>query len=143
MNLTRRIFLGGTLAIAATKFVFAEENLPTLYGDGIQDDTIALQTLFDGGKIRLANQGTYLCGINPHHISLTGGRYIISKPLYIGGEKRPFLELKNLHITASKPLEYAFNYEMSLRSLADFHYTTEVYEQGKIVYTGNIFERQS
>lgn len=85
-NINRRRFLGGLLLIAAAPMVVKAASLmparaivPTLWGDGIHDDTRALQALVDGERVydvrlgaerpaRRAGEGA----------SLIGGVYVLS-----------------------------------------------------------------
>ncbi|WP_404927159.1 hypothetical protein [Mesorhizobium sp. ORM16] len=56
MDVSRRSFLRGALAIAAVAIAqptLALASLPTIYGDGVRDDSDGLQALFDGRPFRV------------------------------------------------------------------------------------------
>lgn len=84
-SITRRVFLGGTLSVVAASYVHAEP-IPMLYGDGIHDDTVAIQALFDRKPVNIVNDTitvwrshTVLAGV--HGMSMTGGEFRISRPI--------------------------------------------------------------
>lgn len=52
MTISRRLFLGLTAAMASTAPAFsATDDRPVLHGDGIHDDTEALQAIFRGDEV--------------------------------------------------------------------------------------------
>ena len=84
MEVSRRSFLGGALAlVAATQLpgkAFA--SAPTLYGDGIHDDTAALNALLAGKPFRLAGNGVYAVN-REGYIFLSGGMFRISNTIHV------------------------------------------------------------
>lgn len=82
MQLSRRSFLKGTLTLSAVTVLNIPEvaaNIPILYGDGVHDDTRALQALFDRKKVIIEND--LISAKMPYY--LTGGTYLISDSIHI------------------------------------------------------------
>lgn len=75
MNISRRFFLGGTLAVATAIAVPIElsARLPILHGDGVHDDWKALQAFASGKPFRTVDGfvGTVTEG------TISGGDYFI------------------------------------------------------------------
>lgn len=78
MNIDRRSFVAGLAAavgaLATPAFAFATP--PTIYGDGIHDDTAGLQAFFDGRRVRdltapgvLAREG--------NRATINGGSFLV------------------------------------------------------------------
>jgi hypothetical protein len=91
--MNRRGFLGGILAAGmAPMVVSAGVLMPVrpaaiiLYGDGIHNDTLALQSLFDGDKY-VFDQRTGMYMERSSTIRLHGGTYVVSSPIIIRGDK--------------------------------------------------------
>lgn len=88
MDISRRGFLSGSLKVtaavaAATTFVgFAA--VPKLWGDGIHDDTAALNAFFRGEQIEHA--GAIVALRSPDGFVFRGGRYLISDTVYMQGD---------------------------------------------------------
>ena len=82
MNVSRRSFLGGLLTVAAVAAVPSSLkllDLPLLTGDGVADDTDAIQAMIEGRPFRtidgfagIAGQGT-----------LRGARFLISRTIKV------------------------------------------------------------
>jgi len=53
MNLSRRLFLGGAIALAGATQVAALETTPTIYADGIHDDSPGLKAWLEGKAVRI------------------------------------------------------------------------------------------
>lgn len=84
INLPRRSFLfgfaGAAALIAAPKLIL--HRVPTIYGDGVEDDWEGLTALFNGMPVRLDSSETF----SPHFsnglpIELRGGIYRLSRTL--------------------------------------------------------------
>lgn len=96
VEVSRRWFMGGALGVAAAAVMpLGAAYDAVLYGDGIHDDTAALQALFDGRPVYVKNDGVVLKS-NDGHISLKGGNYKISETLNIAPGKT--IQLAGLHI---------------------------------------------
>jgi hypothetical protein len=85
MNISRRAFLGGAIALAAATVVPVEAikalaPLPQIVGDGVHDDTAGLQALIDGEPVLI---GAEVVTAEHGAITLQGGVYLISSPLVI------------------------------------------------------------
>jgi hypothetical protein len=82
---TRRAFLfglGAASLVASPKLIMSR--LPLLYGDGVHDDAEALNALFAGKPIKLAETGDTFrpfFSSTSERIALRGGRYRISAPI--------------------------------------------------------------
>lgn len=103
---TRRGFLGAMLAAAAAPaLVRAGSIMPvyvpkpgliTLWGDGIHDDTTAMQALLSGGEVNYGGASVKsLAGT----LRLPSGTFLVSAPLVFGGSGMVFDGARNL-ITA-------------------------------------------
>ncbi len=84
VDVSRRLFLGGALALAGAKILeqtaAAESSgIPTLYGDGVHDDTVALQALFDRKPVRI--EGQIVADVQEG--MLQGGDFVISDTIHI------------------------------------------------------------
>jgi hypothetical protein len=100
MNLSRRGFLTGMVAVAAVTAAAALPlpsfaSVPTLWGDGEHDDTEALQALLDGKPI--IRDGVLL-EPDGHGIRLIGGVYQVSDTLHI---RTPRTHIYNAHFRAT------------------------------------------
>lgn len=80
----RRDFLKGCLAVSALMIVPVPDlnTYPVLYGDGIHDDTKALQAMFDLKPYIC--EGKLIKGQTK--AILDGGTFKISRTLYLGGD---------------------------------------------------------
>jgi len=91
MNLSRRSFLGGALTVAAVAVVNPgvagllkpASEYPTLYGDGVHDDTLALNDLLAGKPVWCDGE---LIKDTGDTIRLVGGVYRITSPVVISRE---------------------------------------------------------
>lgn len=92
MQTGRRGFLGAMLALAAAPAIVRADSLmrivPTeqliLWGDGIRDDTVALQALIDGKPVRRRDGSTFSRSPDGA-IFLGGGLFAISSPIVLTG----------------------------------------------------------
>lgn len=84
-DLTRRGFLKGVLTVGAVAALpaLALHGMPTLWGDGIHDDTEALQALFDGKEV--IHGDNVIVRRCAGDFRLAGGTFRISKTLEING----------------------------------------------------------
>lgn len=99
VDVTRRFFLGGALAVAAASVLpttaLAFSPVPVIVGDGIHDDADGLQAMFDGKPFRC--ETTIIC--DKGDFNLDGGRFFITKSLRIDGKGKAF-SFCNGHIIA-------------------------------------------
>lgn len=110
MSITRRGFFGlcaaaGLATLAATTRLgdVAKNLLPQwliLYGDGMHDDTEALQALFNGEQV-VTPDGEFI-GKRNGVIELRGGAYQIFEPLTLSGE----VCIENVHIMGNGNIPY-------------------------------------
>lgn len=57
-------------------------SMPVLHGDGLHDDTPALQRLLDGGRVWSA-RGCQIVGCTVENGLVDGGNYLVTRTLYI------------------------------------------------------------
>jgi hypothetical protein len=101
MKLSRRKFLGGVLAVTVASQVQAEGLFaPTLVGDGVTDDTKALQALLDGDPVWIDGEWVE----NAFDIRLSGGRFLISETLHI---RRDNIRFSGAEIAMDEAVECA------------------------------------
>ena len=83
MTADRRAFVfgAGATLIAAPKLMASP--LPTIHGDGRQDDWEGLQALLEGRPVRIVSGDTFAPGKRP---TVCGGRFFISRPLVVKGD---------------------------------------------------------
>jgi|ERR1019366_3105663 hypothetical protein len=87
MNISRRFFLGGAISLVAaatfTPTVSAMMNLPTIYGDGVQDDTSGLYALLNNEPCTFNKEQI---GVESHEgIVFHNGRFLIRNTIEIPG----------------------------------------------------------
>lgn len=86
MNVSRRSFLRGALTVGALSVLPAipafAERIPTLWGDGIHDDTQALQAFLDGKPVRV--DGAFIAVRSGDGVRLSGGRFLVSDTIFVG-----------------------------------------------------------
>lgn len=84
-NLSRRSFLRGALTVAAVSVLpalpKALAGIPTLYGDGVHDDTDALNALFSGERVLC--EGNIIRHGENGEIVMKGGSYLISQTVFV------------------------------------------------------------
>jgi hypothetical protein len=94
MDVSRRSFLGGILALTAVAVApkVMAEPLPRIVGDGVHDDTAGLQALFDGNPFtadpRYGVQWVEL----EDGLRLTGGKFRLTETVRIVGRKHFVIE---------------------------------------------------
>lgn len=89
MNPSRRSFLGGILAVGAASTVVTPaallaRSVPMLWGDGIHDDTAALNALLSGGEFEVSREGLALRKAGM--ILLQKGNFLVSDTIGIETE---------------------------------------------------------
>jgi len=91
MSINRRTFLGGALALTAATMLptpaDACRRLPTIYGNGYDDDTEGLRALFAGLPVNIQECGATIN--NAHDIQIIGGSFVISGPVLVWREGWP------------------------------------------------------
>lgn len=101
----RRSFLGGSLALAGSLLVvpvtkvLAANPVPTIWGDGIHDDSPGLQALFDGEPFitsELVNAGIR-SEVSPTNafINLFGGLFYLKNKVIIGRKVACYAQIYN------------------------------------------------
>lgn len=78
MNISRRFFLGGVIAVAAGQLVKPAFAMPMIFGDGIHDDTRGLNALLAGEPFHVENEGVIV-----HEGNILGGTFKITDTLYL------------------------------------------------------------
>jgi len=96
MDFSRRLFLGGAVALASAGFVKTATEVPTLWGDMIHDDSPALNALFRGEPIRVL-QGKVIQGSRP---AVVGAHLLLGSPLLIKGVADALIS--NCSLTAAR-----------------------------------------
>lgn len=109
MRASRRGFLfGAGSALLVAKPALHIGRLPKLYGDGLHDDTEAMNALVQGRPFKLADTGDTmrpLFGRTGEGVALRGGHYLLTAPLVV---KVPSLSLIGLRLTARGRLHDRF-----------------------------------
>ncbi len=97
----RRTFLAAAIGSAfAPAAAFKPWALPVLYGDGIHDDTAALQAAMDGKRVHWAD-GAGIVGT-----IMVGRKFLLSDTLHLGGPNRPHCVFKECDFSfPNKPYE--------------------------------------
>jgi len=85
MNLSRRFFLGGAISLVAVQTfipnVSAMMNLPTIYGDGVHDDTAGLGAIFRNEPVTFNKEQI---GVDSHEgLTFHHGRFKITNTVNI------------------------------------------------------------
>lgn len=94
MDVSRRSFLGGILALTAVAVApkVMAEPLPRIVGDGVHDDTAGLQALFDGRPFTAdPRYGVQWVEVEDA-LRLTGGRFRLTETVKIVGRKHFVIE---------------------------------------------------
>lgn len=97
VNLDRRLFLGGALSLIAaqtfTPSISDRANIPTIYGNGVQDDVGGLSALFRNEPVTFDKE---MIGIESHNgIIFHYGRYVISRTIEIPDDCNLNIEMAN------------------------------------------------
>ena len=95
VDVSRRLFLGGALALAGAAVLAETEALasvPRIVGDGVHDDTAGLQALLNGAPVRIENDVVSVPAEGV--ILLQAGTYLITNPLLIGRD--------NVHLSGGR-----------------------------------------
>src|SRR5690606_29440562 len=99
---TRRAFLGGALTIAAAAAAALPKlpslvSCPIIHGDGIHDDTDALNAFFRGDPVEIEGEVVYL---GPGDTAcLNGSKHLISDTLYVTNGRRVKISYCDLKAT--------------------------------------------
>ena len=101
MDFSRRLFLGGTAALAAASFIKTAVEVPTLWGDMIHDDAPALNALFRGDPVRVLS-GKALLGERP---ALIGSRHMVGSTVNLVSEH---IYTRDISLTAAEGFEGSF-----------------------------------
>lgn len=121
MNVKRRNFLKGSSALVAGAAALAALpalikiaapqyfTYPTLYGDGLHDDTGALQAIYNGHKVIDARSGQVLQATNKTPVVINGGIYKISDTIHIRHEDAP-VHITQAIINAAAPMDVMLNF---------------------------------
>jgi len=79
MNLSRRLFLGGAIALAGAAIIPAQA-MPRIVGDGVHDDADGINALIAGKPVSIEN--TYLALNSDGRIWFNeGGRFLLGKSI--------------------------------------------------------------
>jgi hypothetical protein len=106
LQLSRRSFLGGTLAVVAATTIPLTKSLPVIYGDGIRDDTAGLRALFS--KMPVDIVGDQLTLVDADHLILRGGTFVISDTIQV---RRPNVSIQANMIRMIGPADrYMFEF---------------------------------
>lgn len=104
MDISRRSFLGGALTVAATAVagpvLGAIAVYPVLYGDGVHDDTVALNAFLNGDPVMI--EGEVVKAGKTGYVNLTGGHFLMSGPLVLSGLRNKTID--GVRITTSSSL---------------------------------------
>src|SRR5687768_14897749 len=92
IEVTRRSFLRGALAISVVPLLPSLAFVPTIYGDGVRDDAPGLQALIDGKPFNVEGEGfTALEGW------ISGGNFRLERGLIIrkNTSNKPHIKIIN------------------------------------------------
>lgn len=106
MDLSRRSFLGGAIALTAATLLPLDavaSTVPSIHGDGVHDDTNGLQALLDGEPFRIVGERPMRLS-NEGHANITGGTYRVTRPLIIREDCHAFFFGGTLLMGHSGPL---------------------------------------
>lgn len=132
--MNRRGFLKGMLALsAAPAIVKAGSLMPlgriwthsaggiiTLYGDGVTDDTLALQALINGQRVMYGEEILQASG---REVYVPRGHYAISDTLHVDGGQS--LTMHNSILSMRKPIDYMLKVDSpSAVELVGVHFNT-------------------
>lgn len=97
MDVSRRSFLGGALALTAASSLplKAFALAPTIWGDGIHDDTAGLQAALDGKPFRVVGEGAFVIS-RDGEVFIGNGTYRLTDTLRLRGSIRA--TLRNFHM---------------------------------------------
>ena len=102
MDVSRRSFLGGALAVAGASIIplgmTKAADVPRIVGDGFHDDWAGLQAAFDGKPFVCEGAYTRVIG---GKIVMRGGHYRVTRPLLIDCKKCD-VDMKHCHIDGSE-----------------------------------------
>jgi len=79
MNLSRRLFLGGAIAVAGASIIPAQA-MPRIVGDGVHDDADGINALIAGRPVSIENTGLALNSGGRIWFN-EGGRFLLGKPI--------------------------------------------------------------
>jgi hypothetical protein len=84
MEVSRRSFLGGALALTAAAQLPSAlyASVPLIYGDGVHDDTAGLQAALDGKPFKVVGKGVYIVD-HKGFIHLQDGAFKLTDTLHI------------------------------------------------------------
>lgn len=88
MEMSRRLFLGGLVTIAAATQVRAVDRRPILWGDGIHDDAPALNAWLRGEPVRIMDDAFALQGDD---CTIDHARLLISETIDLRKGGRPLV----------------------------------------------------
>lgn len=94
VQINRRFFLGGAISlVAAQTFVpsiSAMMNLPTIYGDGKNDDTAGLGALFRNEPVTFKKEQI---GVDSHEgLTFHGGNFVVTNSIHIPAKTKIDIE---------------------------------------------------
>lgn len=84
IEINRRLLMFGASALLAAKPKLLLSPMPILYGDGIQDDTGALQELFKGRPVKLPNGETFRSVRDDGWVGIKGGKFRYTQNIFSG-----------------------------------------------------------
>jgi hypothetical protein len=100
MQLSRRSFLGGVLALSAATLVVPRLPLPRIVGDGIHDDAPGLNALLCGDPVSIEASGITLS--SEGNCLIRNGCFRMSGPLHIP-KRIGKVELRNSELRWESP----------------------------------------
>lgn len=83
MNISRRFFLGGVIAVAAGQLIHPVFAMPTIYGNGLDDDTDGLNAFF-GGRPFHVDHSNVIVGEG----GISFGRFKVSDTIILSGRNK-------------------------------------------------------
>lgn len=114
MDLSRRLFLRGALAVTAASFapVPVASILPRIWGDGVYEDTDGLQAALDGRPFLC--EGNMVSG-GDYNVAISNGDFRISRTLHI---RRPGTLISYSRFTAPDDIGCMFQVRENVCSTA-------------------------
>lgn len=107
MDISRRTFLGGAIAVAGALALPKIAGMPTIYGDDIHDDWEGIDALFNGRPVKMLTEAIR---VGPDGlVEMVGGSFRLSKTLDLSGSSTN-IRLIRSRLTWTEPVDVLINF---------------------------------